>query len=105
MAAGQDGFVGFEWDPDESAQCYEKRGFDFEYAARIFQNDFIQEEDERQDWGEQRFVSVGEVEGRVLTVVWTRRKNNRRIISARPASRDERENFHDYRQAHSEANP
>ena len=97
--ADPDGFSGFEWDADKSARCYEERGFDFDHAARLFDGDFLQWEDLRRDWGEPRFVSVGEVEGRALTVVWTPRRTRRRIISARPASRSEREELDGHRAA------
>jgi hypothetical protein len=37
-----DGFEGFEWDEKKSARCYELRGFDFVYAAKLFDGDFIE---------------------------------------------------------------
>ncbi|HEY8693142.1 MAG TPA: BrnT family toxin [Chloroflexota bacterium] len=40
----------------------------------------------RQDYGERRFVVIGEFQGIVLTVVWTPRGNRRRIISVWRAS-------------------
>lgn len=97
--AGPEDFEGFEWDEEKSAHCYEDRGFDFQYAAKLFDGDFIEWEDRRRAWGEPRVVSVGEVEGRILTVVWTPRSTVRRIISARPASRSEREQLYEHRQA------
>ena len=83
-------FGGFVWDSDKSDRCYRERGFDFEYAAAIFEGDFIEWENRRQDYGEPRFVSVGQIDNAVLAVVWTPRENLRRIISARPAARPER---------------
>jgi len=49
--AGPDDFDGFEWDEEKSARCYEERGFDFDYAAKLFDGDFIEWEDRRRDWG------------------------------------------------------
>jgi uncharacterized DUF497 family protein len=40
--------------------------------------------------GEERFLAVGYLEDRAVTVVFTTRNGKRRIISARPASRYER---------------
>ncbi len=97
---GPGDFDGFEWAEEKSERCYEERGFDFAYAARLFDGDFIEWEDRRRDWGEPRIISVGEVEARILTVVWTPRGNLRRIISARPASRAEREKLYGKREAH-----
>jgi uncharacterized DUF497 family protein len=93
-------FDGLTWDADKSEQCYEERGFDFDYAAKIFEGDAIEWEDHRRDYGEPRFVSVGQVDEQILAVVWTPRDNMRRIISARPASRRERERFNGDREAH-----
>ncbi len=102
--AGPDDFVGVEWDEEKSVRCYEERGFDFDYAAKLFDGDFIEWEDRRRDWGEPRLVTVGEVEGRILAVVWTPRGNLRRIISARPASRSERGRLYGHREAQSHRN-
>lgn len=68
----------------------------------MFEGDFIEWEDHRHKYGEQRFVSVGKVEDNVLAVVWTPRDKTRRIISARPASRLERKQFYAEREAHQE---
>jgi uncharacterized protein len=72
----------------------EKRGFDFEYAARIFEGTVLEREDGRRDYGERRIVSVGQIEGDVFVVVYTWRGNHRRIISGRRASRRERDAYY-----------
>ncbi|HLW49090.1 MAG TPA: BrnT family toxin [bacterium] len=72
-----DDFDGFEWDEAKSARCLEERGFDFDYAAKLFDGDFIEVEDRRRDWGEARFVNIGEVEGHILVVIWTPRGNTK----------------------------
>jgi uncharacterized DUF497 family protein len=91
-------FGGFEWDADKSERCLAERGFDFEYVTKIFGGDFIEWPDRRRDYGEERFVTVGTVDGRDFAVVWTPRKSTRRIISARPAARSEREQLHGHRE-------
>jgi uncharacterized protein len=84
----------FEWDEAKSQGNLEKRGFDFEYAARIFEaGDRLEYEDRRRHYGERRMVAIGEVEGEILFVVYTRRGASRRIISARLASRRERDGY------------
>jgi uncharacterized DUF497 family protein len=93
-------FDGFAWDTGKSDRCFRERGFDFDYATQVFEGAFIGWEDHRGDHGEQRFVAVGQVENRILAVVWTPRENIRRIISARPASRSERETFYADRETH-----
>ncbi len=57
--AAPDNFDGFEWDEEKSARCHEERGFDFDYATKLFDGDFIEMEDRRRDWGEPRFVNIG----------------------------------------------
>lgn len=88
-----DEFDGFEWDEQKSERCFRERQFDFEFAARLFHVTRVEWEDKRSDHGETRFVTVGEVDARMITVVWTPRNAARRIISARPASRHERKIF------------
>ncbi|HXP29595.1 MAG TPA: BrnT family toxin [Stellaceae bacterium] len=80
----------FEWDEAKSAANLKERGFDFAYAARIFERPTLESEDERADYGERRIRAIGRIEEHVLFVVYTWRREVRRIISARQASRKER---------------
>ena len=80
----------FEWDEEKSLRNLAERGFDFEFACRIFEGDIIEQDDARRDYGEGRTVALGEVEGNVLAVVYTWREGRRRMISARLANRRER---------------
>jgi hypothetical protein len=81
-------YTGFEWDPEKSDQCKRERGFDFAYAARIFNARLLLEiASNRSD--ERRFMTIGPIEDRIFVVVWAPREPNRRIISARIASRKE----------------
>jgi uncharacterized protein len=91
----------FEWDDAKSRRNLTERGFDFEFAARIFEADLLEYEDRRREWGERRIAAIGEVEDEVLFVVYTWRGAHRRIISARRASRRERD---EYREAFGKAN-
>lgn len=68
-------FDGFTWEAEKSGRCRRERGFGFEDAVKVFEGDFIEAEDRRRDYGEQRFVTIGEVESLVLAVVWTPRKS------------------------------
>lgn len=83
-------FMGFGWDARKSKANQANRGFEFEFAARIFEGDVLEKTDDRQDYGEVRVKAIGEVSGRVLAVIYTDRNDMRWIISARPASRKER---------------
>ncbi len=87
----------FEWDEAKNLETVRVRGFDFEYASLIFRGPVIEVDDERYDYGERRIQAVGRVENDILFVVYTWRGANRRIISARRASQEERD---DYRAAY-----
>lgn len=51
------------------------------------------EPDLRTDYGEDREITVGLLGDTVIVIVWTDRRDSRRIISMRKADRDEREEY------------
>lgn len=65
------------------------RGLDFADAAEVFAGRTLDFADDRQDYGEQRIITVGELAGRMVIVVWTPRGEDRRIISMRKANERE----------------
>jgi len=79
----------FEWDEAKDARTMQERGFGFDDASRIFSGHVVSWEDNRRDYGEQRFRAVGETEGDILHVVFTWRGDVMRIISVRRANRKE----------------
>lgn len=84
----------FEWDPEKAAANYEKHGITFEDAATIFAGPTLVQRSDRK--GEPRWIAVGKFEGRLWTVVFTRRGQGGtriRIISARRARTNEREAY------------
>ena len=81
----------FEWDEAKSAANLKARGFDFAFAARIFDGSTLELDDVRADYGELRIQAIGRAERVVLFVTYTWRGDARRIISARRANRRERE--------------
>lgn len=84
----------FEWDERKRAANFTKHGIDFEDAIYIFE-DFVQEKDDPRDYdGETRIIAYGEVDGRLLAVVYTWRDGARRIISARKANGREQRAYH-----------
>lgn len=80
----------FEWDEQKNTINIEKHGVDFQDAKGIFDGFTLQREDSRKDYGETRYVALGEVYGVVLIVVYTRRGEAIRLISARGANSKER---------------
>ena len=76
----------FEWDEAKSDATFEQRGFDFAYAAQVFDDPLrIERKDARKDYGEPRWQTIGTIEGRVFLVGYTPRGAVIRIISARRA--------------------
>ena len=66
------------------------RGFDFAYAIGVFRDpDRLVEADARHDYGEKRFIVLGQIDGRVYVVVCTPRIGRMRMISARKANQNE----------------
>ena len=92
----------FEWDETKSQGNLERRGFDFDFATRVFDGDVLEHDDTRRNYGERRIACLGEIEGEIFAVVYTWRGSNRRIISARYANRRER---NAYREAFGKGNP
>jgi uncharacterized protein len=89
----------FEWDGAKSDAAFEARGFDFAYAAMLFDDPCrIEREDDRMDYGEPRWQTIGEIEGRLFLVVYTPREGITRIISARRAHDSEERAYRDGRQ-------
>jgi len=85
----------FEWDEDKAGTNLTKHGVSFLTAAEIFTNEIMERIDDREDYGEVRWIALGRVDTQVYRVVFTwRSKNLIRIISTQKASRDEREIYH-----------
>ena len=62
------------------------QGFDFADAYRIFNLPMVVELDERENYGEDRFVAIGLLDGRVVVIVYTEPDAQTiRIISLRKA--------------------
>ena len=86
----------FEWNAPKNQVNIQKHGVSFESARRIFEGPVLTWLDTRLDYGEDRHISIGQAEmGALLVVAHTRRNERTRLISARPASRKERQAYHD----------
>jgi len=85
-------FAGFEWDDTKRRANVAKHGIDFVEATQVFADvkQFTYRSPHR---GEERYVSVGLARGRLIAVVFTRRGDRLRIISARRARQIERERY------------
>ena len=85
----------FEWHRAKAEANLRTHGVSFGLAETVFKDPFaIELVDDREDYGEERFVIVGMAEGRVLLfVAYTEREGRIRIISARRATQHEQDEY------------
>jgi uncharacterized protein len=87
---------GFEWDEAKAAENYAKHGVSFAAARQVFADpSAIEWVDDRYDYGEERFIIIGMVAGRLLFVAYTMRSGTVRIVSARGAEPYEKRKYHE----------
>ncbi len=88
----------FEWDENKNKSNQEKHGIDFNDAKEVFSDENrTNYEDNRKDYGEKRWITVGIVANVFMTVVYTIR-NAIRIISARRSNLKERQEYDNNKQ-------
>jgi uncharacterized protein len=85
--------VAFEWDERKRRNTLAERGIDLLDVQRMFRGRVEEREDTRHDYGERRFIVVGELDGNIISVAYTWRGNRRRLISARRVTRRERSEY------------
>ena len=84
----------FEWDGRKAAQNIAKHGVPFEYAVRVFLDPHrLNAQDDRRDYSEERWLTLGNIEGRLFAVVYTPRGKLIRLISARKANEREQRQY------------
>ena len=85
----------FDWDPSKAKRNLAKHGVSFEEAATAFEDplyvDFFDPEHSEE---ENRYIRVGSSnQKRILVVAYSEREEQTRIISARPATKHERQAY------------
>ena len=75
-----------EFDPHKRMMTLAERGLDMARVEEIFEQDHITYPDDRADYGELRSITIGYLDGRMVVVVWTQRKEVIRVISLRKAN-------------------
>lgn len=59
-------------------------------AGEVYEGAHLTFEDKRRDYGEERIITIGFLDGRMVVLVWTPRKGAHRIISMRKANEREK---------------
>ena len=79
-----------EFDAAKRAATIQARGLDMARAGEVFAGATLTVEDDRRDYGEDRFITIGFLDGAMVVLVWTLREGAQRIISMRKANERER---------------
>lgn len=77
------------FDPAKRERTLAERGLDFVRVNEIFLRKEFTQEDVRFDYGEQRMITFGILDDRMVVVVWTQRDDARHVISMRKANERE----------------
>ena len=83
----------FEWDEAKRKRNLAKHGIDFRDAHLIFDGPLVTVEDDREDYGELRFVALGLLGDIVVSMVYADRGDRVRVISIRKALKHEARYF------------
>lgn len=89
----------FEWAPEKNRSNQKKHGVSFGDAVRVFDADdeALELFDEQHSDFEDRFITIGPIQGGLVLVVWTERVDETiRVISARWATSRERSLYRQY---------
>ena len=75
-----------EFDGAKRDKTMTERGLDFERVGEVFAGRHVTQMDDRLDYVEDRFITAGWLDARLVVLVWTQRGEVRRIISMRKAN-------------------
>ena len=87
-----------EYDSDKREKTLCDRGLDFCDAPVVWSGQHFTKIDNRVDYGEERFITVGFIENIMVIIAWTRRDKGlnrpvRRIISMRKCNEREQTSY------------
>lgn len=81
------------FDPTKRETALRERGLDFKAATQVFAGPVFTFQDEREDYGEERLVTLGYLDGRMIVVVWTPRGSDEHVFSMRKANAREQKRY------------
>jgi uncharacterized DUF497 family protein len=79
----------YEWDEAKKRKNLAKHGLSFEDAEQVFSGPCVTFEDDRLAYGEERLVTLGLLDGRLVVIAHAPRDEGTRIISMRKGNRRE----------------
>lgn len=80
-------------DPAKREANLVKHGVDLADAAKVLAGECLERLDDRYDYGEDRWISVGLLRGQAMVCVWADWGGTARIISLRKASANEQKAY------------
>ena len=85
----------FEWDEKKNSENIRKHRLDFADAWQVFENPLLAKLDDRENYGEDRWIGVGIMSnGIVVVLIFTKKEQETiRIISMRKATKNERTRY------------
>jgi uncharacterized DUF497 family protein len=83
----------YEWDEAKRQFNIQKHGIDFVGIEKAFAGATLTILDDRFDYGESRFITLGIISGRVVLIAHTETQEVIRIISVRKATKNEEANY------------
>jgi len=85
----------FEWDEFKNIQNIEKHGISFDDAIELFKSVRLSKEDNRIDYGETRWITIGLIKDFPVVTVYTLRQEKIRLISVRLANKKEKQVYYE----------
>jgi uncharacterized DUF497 family protein len=85
---------GFEWDDAKAIINLKKHKISFDTARHVFTDPDLFVAFDSGPYGEQRFQAIGIVNAVLISVFYTERGDNIRIISARKATKHEQRTYY-----------
>jgi uncharacterized protein len=83
----------YEWDERKRKVNLRKHGLDFLDAPRVFRGATLTVADDRHEYGEERFITLGLLRDTVVAIAHTEHPKTIRIISMRKATRHEEKSY------------
>ena len=86
-------YISIEWDEKKYKSNRDKHDLCFEDAVHVFQGETVTYVDDRYDYGEMRYITLGELNRRTVIIAHTYRQTRIRIISMRKANEREKKYY------------
>jgi uncharacterized DUF497 family protein len=85
--------VRFDWDEKKRGSNLNKHGFDFADAREVFSGLTVTLEDDRFEYTERRFITLGMLKEIVVIIAHQETDEEIRVISMRKANRNEQKRY------------